>query len=900
MSRAARAKSFETNLLSWIIVSHMLTADLVADLAHALVKCGGEGAVRWDSLFEEQLSGGPPHLANFLLRYAKTGEGVRGFLQSAIWTLVAVNDLPIAFGDNLSGPELASCQAVRYAFELARQDLVTYGEFRRSLGSPPEAMAPLLAAYDLVAALAESPAGDWISEVENCLPQSPGVLRAALLKHLGDLCLDLDRPHHAQPLYGQAAVLLSRPAPRQWVAFQRDLSWIVYQSEAATRRDLEGPQVAADALLSALQNQSLATAPVLHVNAAEDAFYAEVLGSDTFSFPNVQRTQVLIAPHLVVAHDLSTALGAWRRKEWRGASRYFWATLRRQIALGSASDARRTKTLFGLCIFDDLTDSLRRDRRPDAFAMAARLVLEGGDAEIVTKADWSRPLLAAYLTEALVRDLLARADAHPGARSERRRVLISLFAEWLIQLPAAQKPLAAPLLDVIAAIARDEPFSMLQGRGLAGESLKALERIAEHRPELATTASAAVADAIIARLSTGEFRPAWAALDAAYAYAEVFAPLDLRRCIEATLTLLQSVDPSQAAWPVIQPALGLLSDEPAQSLWHDDPALGQRCAAAIIRFGLGARSENVRLMFLLKDVAPYLVLSSDQKQALDDMVQDLRHRVYEINSSAVSWCIAGLLEAPGISRREGVNDALAALRLVMESAERAPRSMGLPLAYQCLLQLVQEEARLRRDLGLDNKELRNLLGSLLPSVLGVWRAAAQDPLVFTSFAIPTRTTPDPVIVHNWTFASMAFAGFLGAQDDLEPALANAEQRSELGALIAVGRAVSLSADPKVTLNPETICAETEDAFYAALGQRLVLLRAEPDAAVRHTALEALTEQCLRLGPHGLDAAVFNLAAEYGSNAPARDAIDAYRQRLSREETLKFSLGALLNPLQTTN
>ena len=62
MTRAARAKSFEKDLLSWIVVSHFLTADLVAELARALVKYGGEDAVAWEALFEEQIAG-PPHLA---------------------------------------------------------------------------------------------------------------------------------------------------------------------------------------------------------------------------------------------------------------------------------------------------------------------------------------------------------------------------------------------------------------------------------------------------------------------------------------------------------------------------------------------------------------------------------------------------------------------------------------------------------------------------------------------------------------------------------------------------------------------------------------------------------------------------------------------------------------------
>ena len=190
-------------------------------------------------------------------------------------------------------------------------------------------------------------------------------------------------------------------------------------------------------------------------------------------------------------------------------------------------------------------------------------------------------------------------------------------------------------------------------------------------------ASAAVADAIIEHLSKGAFRPAWAALDTAYAYAEVFAPVDLRRCIEATLTLLQTIDPSGRS----------LACHPTSA----QPTLGRRRAIALAR-GPYARStlcSHNRALWpciakrkcpanvLLKEVAPYLTLSKDQEKALADMVRDLRRRVLEKNSSAVSGCIAGLLEAPGVSGKSGVDDALAALRAVMGSAEEAHRSIGL-------------------------------------------------------------------------------------------------------------------------------------------------------------------------------------------------------------------------------
>ena len=115
--------------------------------------------------------------------------------------------------------------------------------------------------------------------------------------------------------------------------------------------------------------------------------------------------------------------------------------------------------------------------------------------------------------------------------------------------------------------------------------------------------------------------------------------------------------------------------------------------------------------------------------------------------------------------------------------------------------------------------------------------------------------------------------------------------------MAVARAFRVTAGDLETFNLESIQGEKKDAFYAALGQRLVLLRALPmNPLTNITAV--LLEQCFRLGPKGLDAGVFVAALEIGiqSESLSPEAM-AYRRRLDNDPELRLSLAPLFESLK---
>jgi hypothetical protein len=901
--RQARADSFHSDGGLWIVVRHFLTADLVRELGDVLMDAWAPvRAEQDDRLLEWSLSSGPSHLANVALRLRKTDDKLHRYFQNAIGALVASDDrVPTRIVDDLAPEDHHLIAGIESAFVLSTIDLASLPAWRAAKRDVPRELEPLISCLDVLIATDPPLGSERMSEVIGALAEIPMPLRAAVTKHVGDLCLDADRPEHALQFYlaANGAIALPRTAPwaEAWAEWLVLLDSMLRQSEAAARRLIEGPAKASEVLPSPLFSTSIDRDPLIQLNASADAFSAHILASDSMSIPDIPFTRVLLAPALLVSHDLEPALSQWRARDWSGAQRSFWAVLRRQIALGSATYSRTTKAFFGQCILDELTASLRRHRQPESFRLALRLLLESGDFEAAAKIEWGQALLARYVDVPEVQWLLTHVSRHAGSRQERKLVLIALSQGWLLAMPREATEPAAMLLLFLAKVARDDPWDLPHGRDLAQRSFSALEKVAEERPDLTELAAGTVAGAVLAKLDTGHFRACWGALETALSFAESFSPKDLSACLTKTLEVLAQVEPTDANWPVVRPAIGLLSSPSAQRLWVDHSELGRRCADTILRFGLGAGSENVRLLFLLKDLVPYISPEGLDDARLQDVINDLRRRAHEIRSSAVVGPIAALLEAPALSKREGVDDAIEGLTEIMRTASTPKPSLGLATAYEALLQLVRSQETLFQVLGLTDAEWKRMLEPVTATLLDVWHAATGNPALLANFSIPFPTAANPTIVHNWTFASLAFGEAVGELPRIETALALASVNPELRTNIAIARAIRMPADYRPTLAPEAILEESREPFYAALGQRLALLASEaPDR--QPALLAALLKQCLRHGPEGLDAGVLAVAIQRELSFPEveQSTWERYEQRLGQKDSLRFSLSALLRGL----
>ena len=159
-----------------------------------------------------------------------------------------------------------------------------------------------------------------------------------------------------------------------------------------------------------------------------------------------------------------------------------------------------------------------------------------------------------------------------------------------------------------------------------------------------------VVTAILSKLQGGEFWTGIAeALKTSRAYLDVMDLPALTSVIQATLSLLEGIDPAREVWPIVRPALDLLATQEACRVWGQSEGLGQEIVAAILRFGLNQKTEHLSLLFYLYQFAPASVREQPTKSELDEVVRDVRKRALAINASDAVDNIRGLLLASAVS-----------------------------------------------------------------------------------------------------------------------------------------------------------------------------------------------------------------------------------------------------------
>lgn len=895
--RHLRAGHFRENYLLWVALSHFLPANLMSELAAELIAEASDGKLKFADLCEDKLSSGHPTLATWAVTFKPRMNGLAAYLQGAVRALAWQSDSVPSFDPEKLSPEDAKrARSLELAFELSKSDVSSVDTWIPGRPAIPSGLVALTSSMMVL-----NKAQDCIGteNIQEIFEISSGVvlpLRAVLLKHLGDLCADLDQPIPALSLYEKAGELCTLESQPAWKDFISSFRSIVLQSNAAMLRLTVGPSEAAESLSAFIRRPGFRSNPLPRTNAALDLMNAQIFASKGVSFPLDVRTALLRTPQLVASADLSNAFEYWDSKKFRDAHRRFWSALRRQTALGDATQSRETKAYYGRSILDELSSLVGSQRRPESFLLAMRLLIESGKAEIIQQHDWTDGLLRAYLNPEIARWIVDYSNRIPAAVQERQLAVISIAENWLLKISPDLEEVAVELIDLLAVFGRENVWSSISSSDIAQASFKALENVAKQRSEFCRLGSKSVTDAVLVKLAEGHFRARWGALDTALAFSEGLNASDLRRCIMAVLAVLSEIEPSDGAWPVIRPAIGLISSPEAQALWAEDRELGEKSAAVVLRFGLSSQSESTRLLFLLKDLGPYINRESEDWKELADVVLEMRNRTRQINSSAATGVIASLLAAPSVAGREGVKDAVSGIVAILNSALEGRSSISLGHAYGPIIQLYQEREQIARSLNFSEAEISDLMSEVIAPLEAFWSLAATKPLLFTGFAIPEPTTPNATLIHNWAFATLGFARSVDGGEALLRAVERAAQNPLLGPHIALARAVRLTAGDEEVFDPETIGDETREVFYAALGQRLVhLVTCKPPN--RYEVLACLLEQALRHGPNGLDGSLLALAVGDGVAIDHKSpAIVAYANRLKNDRALSRSLMPLLRAL----
>jgi len=334
-----------------------------------------------------------------------------------------------------------------------------------------------------------------------------------------------------------------------------------------------------------------------------------------------------------------------------------------------AVETRDTKAVYSRSILAELDFRDRTLAYEGSFELAVRLLVESGDRAKADKLDWPTKLIHEYVQEAVVAHVTTAAGRYEGTRRERRKVAMDIFRAWLLIVSDERRVAADQMVAYIAECTQGEVGSSIGTSDIGGRALEILAEVAKKRPELRAHAADQVAMIIVSKLTPETF---WQSkskgLELALEYVDAFSDTDKTAVVEATLTLLAGVDPAAQC--------GQSPDRDATScLCAGNEAMpsisGARQARSLNYIKVRNRTEHGdrALFFNLRDFDPDLLHDPTIINAVQPAVQKLRKEVERINSTAAAGNVQSLLLSPTISGRDGVKDALRALRAILQSAD---------------------------------------------------------------------------------------------------------------------------------------------------------------------------------------------------------------------------------------
>ena len=142
---APRKRHFEAHCLAWTALNHFLPADLLRELAQALVESVGGGQFQLGQLFEEELVGGLRGLESWAVRPLDVKDPLAKHLQNRIRYLIWANDTELFYDDKETRPTgLVSPAALEAAVRLGQCDLNVLDQVVSRLNLPPQTSAETL------------------------------------------------------------------------------------------------------------------------------------------------------------------------------------------------------------------------------------------------------------------------------------------------------------------------------------------------------------------------------------------------------------------------------------------------------------------------------------------------------------------------------------------------------------------------------------------------------------------------------------------------------------------------------------------------------------------------------------------------------------------------------------
>lgn len=894
-----REQHFEQNWLLWVALHHFLPVQYLREMSVAMVRAASQSTLQLSDILEESTDRGTSVAEAWTVRPKKHDSKLASYLQDRVRAFVWKSDSTVFFDRQENWSEQpVSPATIEIAAELGRIDLLSKWTVpTERLENAQMSITAFIALLEKARrfAVAATPVQVDQELAADSIPIAMP-LRGVVLKHLGDLFADVDNWSVALGLYEKSLDLFAHSFEPEWDAFFGVIRSIGLQSVATAKRIVSGASESVTVFDSARGEWNGINRVLFESNASHEAMWVRSLAGDKLL--NDDRTSTLLSPMLIATHNIQQSLLSSQEKEYLASHVEFWGVLRRQIALGSSSQARLTKSAYCQSIVSSL-DSAPQALLTESFSMAVRLAIESGIPKATNAIDWGSSVVERYVTTSAVEQLTTHAESHRGTRTERQIVAIGILKNWAMHLRRDAADPAQLILNYLAGLARENPASFDASQDVGGRSLEALKNLAEKRPDLLRHGSSAIADAIVARLTEDGW---WTGVAGAAELAEAanycFNDADLMKLAEGALSRLKQIPAAANFWVVVRPLQELLVSPKLRAVIRTSPELEQKTVAEILRFGLEQENDQARMMHLLRSFDASRLTDPQLEGAFQSALTKIRDRATQIQSSAATENIQALLNASAFSKRPGVETALDGLSAMLRSANDERPSLALPYAYAPLSQLASEFEKLARDVNMTEQAFADRLAPLVDLLANFWRKVAVRPTLLASFSIPPKTAPNAILAQNWALVSTQFASKLGQLESIEreieaaavanPTIRHAVERSRV--INSLGNAVPSA------IEPELVRTESETVFYLNLGVRLAKASVESDPEARRLC-QLLVDMCAIHGPQTADLGVFALASRLKLQIGENDAVfGEYVRRLKANRDLYLQIYPFLGLL----
>ena len=890
---SSRRDFFADHWPTWIVVRHLLSASLVRELLEAAVSTASNSRFALSDLIDEKAAGNGSALEIWALRLKPLEDKLGRYLQEFVRAIVWQGDARYPIDPDWPEPDRSTIQLIAAAGFVSSADLSHAVEPADLPGSAPQ-LAPFLECLGITKEVASRPASTPDAALALCLHHFPDApLRAAVIKHLGDLLVDAECWVSAENYYVAAATSAGAIPEGPWQELRECLSEAIAMSMAAVRRAIAGPAEALESLKEIEAQARQEGSWIGLANVAEDLFDAS-FSARAFENLHDLRVAVISSPRMATEHHLSRAFENWHERRYDDAYRWFWAVLRRQIALGAARAARYTKSLYARCLIEGAHAKFGSMREVENIRLGIRMLIESGAPRSAEYVEWSENVVASAIDRSTIDFAVSAATTAPGYEAQRVSVLLILMTKWTEKLQVEGEETARHIISTISRYARSGHTSLFSDHNVRAGALKALLKIAQSNPEFCALAPIEVMSAALHGLSDGSPITQGDALKVAAEYAGAIEIDHLVEFTEATIELLGANASNLPGNIVAGPAVSYLHD-----FYHRPDATGyttlrKRAAKTLLEL-TRANAAQAGYLAVLQGLDPAHANELSDPSQLQGVIATLRENAVSTNSSSAAFSAAALLDAAGLVGWDAVESALISLSQVISSAVNGRPAAAFGSAYMPLMSLARQLPKLAQVYPSHHEALDEYWRKILDGLVAMWRRSRDEPLIFGGFAIPLPTVANRTIVHNWAFASLFFSRMAKGESEMRRAINTAAENSELKEALAV--AVAVEAPVDISSPPRSDMAElqTRGAFYAALGRKLIATAAMPEDA-RHAPVGAMVKQCYRMGPKGEDAAVFLMALNLGIATGSTPEAANYGRRLENDHSLRLSVGPLFTKL----